>query len=93
METLKLEEKHYGNVIDQMLKLKSRINYHITEIVPNLSSMYSYEEKEYIVIYNSCLAELKFLKNLIIEHEAIFNEILTCYNLSVSVFINKYILR
>jgi len=93
METLKLEEKHHGNVIDQMLKLKTRINYHKNEIVPNFYKMYSYEEKEYLAIHNDCLAELKFLKNLIIEHEAIFNEILSSYNLSVSVFINKYILR
>jgi len=53
--------------------------------------MEKWEVEEYKSVNSNNIAKLNELKCTLIENESIFNEILNTYNLSVAVFLNKYI--
>ena len=93
MNTIKLNAKHQDSVIGQILELKNQITYHTENIAPFYSEMQAWEAKEYKSVYDENISRLSELKNMLIENESIFNEILSSYNLTVAVFINKYILN
>jgi hypothetical protein len=91
MQTLQLNPKDQGGIIDQMLKLKASVNYHNAEILPNYKNMQVWETNEYSLINNANLAELERLENHIIKHERLFNSILCEYGYTVTIFLIKFI--
>jgi len=92
MKTLALKPQHETSVIGQMIQLVSSINYHKNEIAPRLHEAELFERKEYEAMNNENIQSLSEMKAYIIENESTFNNLLFSYGLSVSVFINKFIL-
>lgn len=93
MKTLILKPQHETTSIGLMLQYKSAIEYHNKNIAPRFNEMEKWEQKEYkknLIDYTNSLEDNK---KYIIENESFFNELLSQYNLSVSIFINKYILN
>ena len=90
MTTLKLQAKHEDTLVGQFLNAVSRVNYHNANIAPFYSEMEKWEMKEYVAVNNDSLETIENCKKAMMENEAIFNELLSDYNLSVAVFINKY---
>lgn len=93
MKTLTLKPQHETSVIGQMIQLVSSINYHKNEIAPRLQDAELFERKEYEAMNNENIQSLSEMKAYIIENENVFNDLLSSYGLSVSVFINKFILN
>lgn len=91
MTTLKLQPKHEDTVIAKMLSLKSQINYHIENVAPFYSEMEKYEAKEYKEIYSENVTELNEKKQYILENEMLFNNILSLYGLTVTIFLVRFI--
>lgn len=92
METLSLKPQHQSSVIGQLLELKSQLQFHKTEIAPKFYQMEKWEQKEYIKVDSDNQNEFDTLKSYLIVNESIFNDILNHYNLSVAVFVNKFLL-
>ena len=92
MKTLALKPQHETSVIGQMIQLASSINYHKNEIAPRLQDAVPFERKEYEAMNNENIQSLSEMKAYIIENESTFNNLLSSYGLSVSIFINKFIL-
>ena len=92
MKTLALKPQHETSVIGQMIQLASSINYHKNEIAPRLQDAEPFERKEYEAMNNENIQSLSEMKAYIIENESTFNNLLSSYGLSVSIFINKFIL-
>lgn len=88
-----LKPQHQDSVIGQMLGLKAQITYHNDNIVPFYNEMKVWEKKEYDNVNNNNINKLAELKQYTIENESLFNLILIDYNMSVAIFINKYILN
>jgi len=93
MATLTLKPQHEDSVIGQILSLKSQLNYHKHSIAPFTYEMEKWEIKEYEAINSDNYYKLEELKQYIISNEACFNELLSSYNMSVAIFVNKYILN
>jgi hypothetical protein len=89
--TLKLKPQHQDSVIGQILKAKAAVNYFNTEILPRYKEMDVWEANEYEVVNQKNLAELERLEKYIINHEALFNDLLCEYDLTVTTFLAKYI--
>jgi hypothetical protein len=89
--TLKLKPQHQDSVIGQILKAKAAVNYFNTEILPHYKEMDVWEANEYEVVNQKNLAELERLEKYIINHEALFNDLLCEYDLTVTIFLAKYI--
>lgn len=90
MTTLKLQAKHEDTLVGQFLNAVSQVNYNNANIAPFYSEMEKWEMKEYVAVNNGNLEIIENCKKAMMENEAIFNEMLSEYNLTVAVFINKY---
>lgn len=93
MKTLVLKPQHETSVIGQLLSLKSQINHHNQNIAPFYYNMIACEVKEYTAVNGENEAMFADLKKYLIGNEAVFNALLSQYNLSTSVFVNKYLLN
>lgn len=82
--------KHQDTLLGQYLELVAQVNYHNTNIDPFYSDMENWEMKEYVAVNNDNLEAIENCKKSMMQNEAIFNELLSEYNLSVAVFISKY---
>lgn len=91
METLKLKPAHVDTVIGKLIDFKKAIDYHLEYIKPRYSKMEPWERKEYEKVFQYDLEELKHLKFYLMDNEPLFNKMLSEYNLSVAVFIAKYL--
>jgi hypothetical protein len=89
--TLKLKARHQDSVIGQILSVKSAVNYHNDVVLPRYKEMDVWEANEYEVLNQKNLTELERLENYIKHHEALFNELLCEYDLTVTTFLAKYI--
>jgi hypothetical protein len=89
--TLKLKPQHQDSAIGQILAIKSAINYHNDVVLPHYKEMDVWEANEYEVVNQKNLTELERLEKYVIKHEALFNELLCEYDLTVTVFLAKYI--
>jgi hypothetical protein len=92
MITLTLKPQHQDSVIGQLLSLKSKLDYHKNEIAPNLYQLKDWEKKEYATVDYDNQLEFDCLKQYIIENQGVFNSLLNSYNLSVAIFVNKFLL-
>lgn len=92
MKNLILKPQHEDSVIGQLLALKSQLDYHKNEIAPKYYEMEKWEQKEYLSVDNDNQLQFDNLKNHIIENQCVFNALLNSYNLSVAVFVNKFLL-
>ena len=92
MTTLKLRPEHQDTIIAKMLSLKSQIQYMNENVMPFLPDMEKWEAKEYSNVHAGYVRDLDEKKERIIEHEAYFNRILNHYNLTVVIFLAKFIL-
>jgi len=90
MTTLKLQAKHEDTLVGQYLNLVAQVNYHNANTAPFYSEMENWEMKEYVAVNNDNLEAIENCKKAMMENESIFNELLSAYNLSVAVFVNKY---
>jgi hypothetical protein len=89
--TLQLKQQHQDSVIGQILKAKAAVNYFNAEILPHYKEMDIWEANEHDVVNQKNLTELERLEKYIIKHEALFNGLLCEYDLTVTIFIAKYI--
>jgi hypothetical protein len=89
--TLQLKPQHQDSVIGQILKMKALVDYYYNKVAPNVSKMQNWKAKEYIDANSANLTELERMKNYIKQHEALFNGLLCEYDLTVTVFLAKYI--
>ncbi len=89
--TLKLKPQHQDSVIGQILAIKSAVNYHNDVVLPHYKEMDVWEANEYEVVNQKKLTELERLEKYIIKNEALFNDLLSGYDLTVTVFLAKYI--
>jgi hypothetical protein len=89
--TLKLKPQHQDSVIGQILSVKSAVNYYNYSLLPRYKEMDVWEANEYEVLNQKNLTELERLEKYIIKHEALFNGLLCEYDLTVTVFLAKYI--
>jgi hypothetical protein len=89
--TLKLKPHHQDSAIGQILSIKSAVNYHNDVVLPHYKEMDVWEANEYEVLNQKNLTELERLENYIKHHEALFNELLCEYDLTVTIFLAKYI--
>ena len=92
MKSSELKPQHQTSVIGRMLDIRNQIIYLKNNVIPFSYKMEKWEYKEYSLQFNNYKQELDELSDYIYKNESLFNEILSNYNLSVSVFINKYIL-
>lgn len=90
MTTLTLKAKHEDTLVGQYLNLVSQVNYHNANIAPFYSEMEKWEMKEYVAVNNDNLEAIENCKKAMMQNEAIFNNLLSEYNLSVVIFIAKY---
>ena len=91
MQTLQLKPQHQDSVIGQILKMKALTEYYYNQVAPNISKMQNWEQKEYMSAHSANVAELERLEKYIIEHEALFNELLFEYGYTVTTFLAKFI--
>ncbi len=81
------------STLGQMIYLKTQIDYHLKNIIPFYSEMEFWERKEYEAVYSLNVSDLENKKKYVMEHESIYNELLSAskMSMSVTVFINKFI--
>lgn len=91
MTSKNLKPQHQSTIVGQLLEAKQAVNYHNKNIKPFLSDMENWEAKEYTDVNNDNLNKINNLKNVLIENESIFNPLLSEYELTVTIFIAKYI--
>ena len=76
-------------VLHEIIGDKKQIRYHESHIAPKLSKMEKWEAKEYSDVHDSSVKNYKHLREYMMSNEAVFNEKLAKYNMSVSVFLSK----
>lgn len=90
MKVTDLKAQHQVTAVGKMLDAKSQIEYLNAEVVPFFTNMEKWEVDEYKAVLKDHTNLIEKLKAFIIKHEAIFNDILWYYDLTVTVFIAKY---
>ena len=90
MKISNLKPQHQYSVIGQTLSLKSQIDYHNQEIKQFLNEMEYWEAKEYKEVYNDNIKRLNDNINYMKSEESHFNDELSTYGYTVTVFVAIY---
>ena len=90
MKLLKLKPQHEDTIIAKYLTLLNSINYNKLNIEPYYNNMELWQQKEYIEVNNENLKQLEMYKLTMIEYSDIFNNILSHYNTTVTLFLYSY---
>lgn len=91
MIALKLKPQHETTVIGQIIDANRAVNYHNENTAPFYNQMEKWEMKEYKSVNDDNIAKIKILKDTLISNESLFNNLLSEYNLTTTIFIARYI--
>lgn len=90
---LNLIPAHKGTIIDSAISAKNAIEYHEKNIAPFYSEMQNWERKEYERVNAKNMEILNKAKNDMLDLEWCFNDMLSEYKITVTIFIAKYLNR
>lgn len=95
MENLNNEFKfidiHSDTLPFQSLELKKQINYYNNQIKTHFDEMEDFEINEYVQCYKDNIILLKENKKTMMNNESVFNKLLSCYNITTTIFCTKYL--
>lgn len=92
MEKINFKPIHQDSIPCKCIELKKQIDYYCAKISPNFDDMEDWQINEYKQVYKDNIEALNgFICNMR-ANESIFNEVLSCYNLTVTTFIRKYLI-
>ena len=89
MKITDLKPEHQDTLIGKLLTLKSKRNYYLKNTITFYNEMTKSEQKEYSELYEENESDIRILSSCIMEHQSIFNSILSNYNLSCVTFLAK----
>ena len=93
METINFKENHLGTLPDLAIRLKNQIEFYKEYISPDFDDMEDWEINEYKQVHKQNIEQLtQYIKEMI-DNETIFNALLSCYNISTTVFCRKYLIE
>ena len=85
--TIKIIQNQLQGALYEIASLSTQITYQKENIEPNFSKMAQWEVKEFQYSNDATLIEFNQLRRHIICNEAIFNPMLSKFNLSVTTFL------
>jgi len=86
---MKLKPEHQDTVLGTFLSVESQIRYHEKNIIPFYAGMEDWERNEYQEVYKSNVEQLEAMAVYMMQNEALFNDLLSDYGLTVVLFIAK----
>lgn len=92
METIKFKPIHQDSIPCKCIELKKQIDYYSTKIAPNFDELEDWQINEYVIVHKQNIEALNGHIIHMRANESIFNELLNAYNLTVTIFIRKYII-
>ncbi len=93
MKLLKLKPQHEDTIIAKYLTLLNSVNHNKLNIEPYYNNMELWQQKEYIEVNNENLKQLEIFKQIMINNQSIFNDILSHYNITVTLFLYCYSIK
>ena len=92
MKKINFNPIHQDSIPCKCIELKKQIDYYSTKIAPNFDELEDWQINEYVQVHKQNIEALNGHIVHMRANESIFNELLNAYNLTVTIFIRKYII-
>ena len=89
---IEIKEIHKDTLISKSIELKKQIDYYINNIQPKFDDLEDWQINEYKQVHKDNIEALNGHIIHMRANESVFNELLSCYGLIVTIFIRKHLI-